>query len=73
MDHLTAETVTRLMRAHRRTIRGLAEGMQVSQARIRYVRLHGVRGRAYVMDWMQALTGDAGAGWDVVAAVYLRP
>lgn len=73
MDHLTPETVERLMRTHRRTIRGLAASLQVSQTRVRYVRMRGVRGRAYVMDWMQALTGDPNAGWEVVAAVYLQP
>ena len=58
MDHLTATTVTKLMRKHGKTIRGLAESMRISQDRVRQVRAQGVRGVAFVQDWMQAITGD---------------
>lgn len=71
MNHLTAETIRRLMRRHHKTIRGLAASMNISQARVRYVREHGVTGRAFVADWMEATTGNWRAGFDAVARVYL--
>lgn len=70
MNHLTATTVVRLMRANGKTIKGLAESMGITQKRVRQVRAEGVRGEAFVMDWMEALTGNPHAGWAAVAAVY---
>lgn len=55
MNQLHGNTIRRLMRIHRKTIRGLAESMNITQARIRFVRLHGVEGRAFTLDWMEAL------------------
>ena len=70
MDHLTAATVVRLMRAHNKTIKQTAEYLGVPQTRVRHVRANGVKGVAWVMDWMQAITGNPHAGWGVVAAAY---
>ncbi len=57
MHRLTGSTITRLMRQHGKTIRGLAAEMNVTQARVRHVRSRGVDGFAYVQDWTQAITG----------------
>lgn len=70
MNHLTAVTIDKLMRKHGKTIRGLAEIMGVTQARVRQVRARGVEGEAFVQDWMQAIVGDHSAGWAAVARVY---
>ena len=32
--------------------------MQITQVRVREVRRKGVRGPGYVMDWLQAITGN---------------
>lgn len=69
--HLTGETVVRLMRRHRKTIRGLAASMAITQTRVRHVRVTGVHGAAYVLDWLEAITGDSHAGWCAVARAYL--
>lgn len=58
MQRLTGSTITRLMRQHGKTIRGLAAQMNITQTRVRHVRAHGVEGFAYVQDWMQAITGE---------------
>ena len=55
---LSGDVITKLMRAHRRTIAGLAASMGITQARVRHVRVRGVAGRAYAMDWLEAITGD---------------
>lgn len=70
MNHLTAVTVAKLMRKHGKTIRSLAEVMNVTQVRVRQVRATGVAGEACVQDWMQAITGDHLAGWAAVARAY---
>jgi hypothetical protein len=70
MNHLTGTTIARLMRANRKTIRGLAASMNIPQTRVRQVRAEGVRGESFVADWMEALTGNHRAGWEVVARVY---
>ena len=46
------------MRQHGQTIAGLAKSMQITQVRVREVRRKGVNGPGYVMDWLQAITGD---------------
>jgi hypothetical protein len=56
---LSPETVRRLMREHRKTIRGLAEQMNVPMARVREVRERGVTGAAYCQDWIEALTAPS--------------
>ncbi|MBP8176274.1 MAG: hypothetical protein KAX77_00795 [Xanthomonadales bacterium] len=70
MNHLTGPTITRLMQRNRKTIGGLARAMGITQARVRQVRARGVVGEHFVADWMEAITGNHRAGWDVVAAVY---
>ena len=70
MNHLTGPTVTRLMQRNRKTIAGLAQSMGITQVRVRQVRAQGVTGEHFVADWMEAITGNHRAGWDVVAAVY---
>lgn len=72
MNHLTGATITRLMRANNKTIRGLAASMNITQVRVRQVRAHGVRGEHFVADWLEALTGNHKAGWDVIAKAYLQ-
>lgn len=71
MDHLTATSVIKLMRKHGMTIGGLASAMNIPQSRVRQVRAYGVQGTAFVQDWMQAITGNPGAGWEAVAMAYL--
>lgn len=51
-NELSANYIKRLMRAHKKTINGLAEQMGITQTRVRYVREHGVRGEAFVHDWL---------------------
>lgn len=58
MHELTGKQITRLMRQHRQTIAGLAKSMQITHVRVREVRRKGVKGPGYVMDWLQAITGD---------------
>ena len=71
MNHLTAATIINLMRANRKTIAGLAQSMNITQARVRKVRANGVKGSAFVQDWMEALTGSHQSGWSAVATAYL--
>lgn len=52
---LTGREVRRLMRKYRKTIAGLASSMNITQARVRYVREHGVTGAAFIEDWLEAL------------------
>lgn len=72
MNHLTGPTVTRLMQRNQKTIAGLAQSMGITKVRVRQVRANGVTGEHFVADWMQAITGDHRASWDVVAAVYVN-
>lgn len=72
MDHITGTSIIKLMRLHRKTIRGLAEAMGVTLTRVREVRANGVRGVAFVQDWMQAITGNHKAGWEEVARSYVH-
>lgn len=60
MNHLSAQTIQHLMRKHRKTIRGIAQEWNLTLKRVRYVREHGVEGEAFVMDWLEILTGDPG-------------
>lgn len=70
MNHIAAETIRRLMAANRKTIAGLASQMGITQVRVRQVRAQGVKGAVFVQDWMEAITGNPQAGWEVVASVY---
>ena len=47
--------ICRLMRVHRKTIRGLSLAMAIPQYRVRYVRVYGVSGEYFVRDWLEAL------------------
>ena len=58
MNTLSAETVRRLMRQNRKTIRGIAQEWNLTMKRVRQVRTQGVSGEHYVMDWLEILTGD---------------
>lgn len=62
---LTGPAVARLMRAHGKTIRGLAAAMGITHTRVRHVRQHGVRGAAFVADWLEAITGVPAGGLDL--------
>ena len=54
---LSGPYIRSMMRKHRRTIKALAEQMDISQERVRQVRNNGVSGNAYVTDWLEAITG----------------
>ena len=58
MTELSAATVRRLMRANRKTIRGLATRWNLTLKRVRQVRHQGVKGEAFVRDWLEMLTTD---------------
>jgi hypothetical protein len=60
MNHLSAQTIQHLMRKHHKTIRGIAQEWNLTLKRVRHVRLHGVEGEVFVMDWLEILTGDPG-------------
>ena len=60
MQSLSAETIQNLMRKHHKTIRGIAQDWNLTLKRVRHVRLHGVEGDVFVMDWLEILTGDPG-------------
>lgn len=49
--------ISRLMRAHNVTIRGLSERMGITQKRIREVRGSGLDNRNAARDWIEAITG----------------
>jgi hypothetical protein len=46
------------MRANRKTIRGLATRWNLTMKRVRQVRHQGVKGEAFVRDWLEMLTTD---------------
>ena len=52
---MSGETIRKAMRRNGKTIRSLAAAMNITQARVRHVRRHGVAGTAFVLDWTQAL------------------
>lgn len=56
-EQLTGAEVRHLMRCHRKTIRCLAKHMNITLTRVRDVRSRGVRGKEFVMDWVEAITG----------------
>lgn len=56
VDRIAGATIAKLMRQHAKTIRGLAQAMGITQKRVRHVRSHGVRGAAFVHNWMEAIT-----------------
>ena len=56
MNHLSATEVCRLMRQHHQTIRGIATRWNLTLKRVREVRAQGVRGEAFVRDWLEILS-----------------
>lgn len=60
LPQLTGCEVRALMRAHRRTIRGLAVQMNIAMKRVRHVREQGVRGSAFTQDWIEAIKAAPG-------------
>jgi hypothetical protein len=53
----TGREIKRLMRQYKVTIRDLAQRMQITIKRIRYIRKHGIKGHA-ACDWFEAITGS---------------
>ncbi len=53
MTNLTGKQIRAMMRANRKTIRGIAAQFNLTFVRVRYVRTHGVNGSAFVRDWLQ--------------------
>ena len=50
---LSGKAIRAMMRANRKTIRGIAAQWNLTMERVRYVRMHGVTGDAFVRDWLQ--------------------
>ena len=59
MHTLSANEVQRLMRQHRKTIRGLAQQWSLTLKRVHHVRTYGVSGEAFVRDWLDILQTPA--------------
>jgi len=59
MHTLSANEVQRVMRQHRKTIRGLAHQWNLTLKRVRHVRTYGVSGECYVRDWLEILQTPA--------------
>ena len=57
MNQLSGNFIKRFMRAHNKTILGLSQSMNITQARVRQVRAQGVKGEAFVLDWLEAIRG----------------
>lgn len=80
-SHLTGPTIVLMMRKHRRTIRGLANAMGITQKRVRQVRAEGVYGLDWAWDWLEAITQEPWTQADVsgqraaayVACLYCHP
>jgi len=79
--HLTGPTIVRMMRKHRRTIRGLAASMRITQKRVREARAQGVHEWTGVWDWLEAITQESWTKAEVcgpraaayVASLYCHP
>jgi hypothetical protein len=52
---LTGKEIRALMRVNRKTISGISSAWNLTKTRVRYVREYGVRGEAYVHDWLHML------------------
>jgi hypothetical protein len=55
---LSGQEIRHQMRVGRKTIRGLAASMNITQKRVRFVRENGVKGHAFVLDWLEALAPE---------------
>lgn len=64
MNQLQPETVKRLMRQNRKTIRSVAAQMNITMTRVRRVREEGVEGQEFCRDWLEALTTITTGGPD---------
>lgn len=53
---LPGRYIVKLMRAHKVTIRTLANSMQITMKRVRDVRANGVSGRCMCLDWYESIT-----------------
>jgi hypothetical protein len=60
LPRLSGSTIVRLMRQRRVTIRALAARMNITIKRVRAVRSEGVRGEAFVQDWLEAILAEDG-------------
>lgn len=54
-ERLSGAQVRSLMRSHHVTIAGLAAKMAIPKTRVRHVREHGVSGKAFCTDWLEAI------------------
>lgn len=54
--HLSGAAIRKLMRAHHKTIRGLAKSMNVTMKRVREVRAEGVSTEIGVWEWTEWIT-----------------
>lgn len=55
-ESLSGKDVVTLMRKHKKVIAGLSSAMNISQVRVRHVREHGVSGKVFVQDWVEAIS-----------------
>jgi hypothetical protein len=58
-DTLSGREIRAAMRAAGVRIADVAASMQVTQKRVRQVRLNGVRGLLFVRDWLEGIEGAA--------------
>ena len=58
---LPGAAVCRLMRANNKTTRGLAQQMDITQARVREVREGGLNRALFIKDWVEAITRSGAA------------
>jgi hypothetical protein len=52
---LTGAEIRKLMRINKKTIRDLSVKYGITQKRVRYVREHGIKGRCWVLDWVEMI------------------
>ena len=53
MNELSGRQIRAMMRANRKTIAGVAGQFNLTQKRVRFVRANGVKGAAFVRDWLE--------------------
>lgn len=58
LQQFRGETIRRLMRQHKHTIRSLAKHMNITMKRVRDVRARGVTGQYVCQDWYEGITGE---------------
>ncbi len=57
-ESLTGQEICRLMRKHKKTIKGLSFALGITCKRIREVRLRGLNDPLAVRDWYEGITGE---------------